>query len=450
MSRVSALLELFNAAARGGRVEVDSAVILELMTVSAAIAPVLLVALAWFLASSIRHARRRGVPVEPDRASMQDAALKLRSQLDEMVRKTNDRNNYINSIFSSIEDGFILVDSANRVMLYNPKAMELLALGPEVFFDHLSDAVARSAPVASVLAACRRVTAGKSLEFLTLETEGARLLDVRVGPIVDKYEGKTNFGSLAIVRDVTELRRLESLRKEFVANVSHEFRTPLTLISGFVEMFKMGGSIPAADRKRAFEIMEIETERLKRLVSELLKLSEIEHELPYQAADTIPVARVLDELAASMGRLAEKKGQKLTIRACPADLAVCGNENFLSLAIRNLVDNAIKYTQEGGSISVTADRSGGSVVIAVADTGIGIPRDEQDRIFERFYRIEKSRGSGSGGSGLGLALVKDIASLSGGSVAVSSEVGRGAVFTLSLPAERCDQERANGAAYGSE
>jgi len=430
--------------------EVDSAVIIELSVMLAVMVPLLIAMLALLLATGIRRTRRQGGQVQPEPGSGQGAMLKLRSQLDEMVRKTNDRNNYINSIFSSIEDGFILVDSGNRVMLYNPKAMRLLALGPEVFFDHLGGAITQSGPVAAVLAACRRVTTGKTPEFLTLEADGDRLLDVRVSPIVDKYEGKTNFGSLAVVKDVTELRRLESLRKDFVANVSHEFRTPLTLISGFVEMFKMGGNITAADRKRAFEIMEIETERLKRLVSELLTLSEIENELPYQAEDTIPVAHVFDELTASMGRLAEKKGQKFTIAACPVELVVCGNENFLYLAIKNLVDNAIKYTQEGGSISVAAVLSRGNAVITVTDTGIGIPRDEQDRIFERFYRIEKSRGSGSGGSGLGLALVRDIASLFGGSVGVSSDVGKGAVFTLSLPAKQCYQAEKDGAEHGYE
>jgi len=450
MSRVSELLELFNAAGRGGQMVVDSGVILQLVTMLAVTVPLLVMILCLLLALVIGKARRSGARLQPEPSLEQDALPKLRSQLDEMVRKTNDRNNYINSIFSSIADGFILVDSSNRVMLYNPKAMELLALGPEVFFDHLSAAVTGSRSVAVILDACRRVTSGKAPEYLTLEAEGGRLLDVRVGPIVDKYQGGTNFGSLAVVKDVTDLRRLESLRKDFVANVSHEFRTPLTLISGFVEMFKIGGSIPAADRKRAFEIMEIETERLKRLVSELLTLSEIENELPHQTEGTVSVSEVLDELASSMGRLAEKKGQTLLIDPCPAGLVVCGDENFLYLAIKNLVDNAIKYTQDGGTISVAAALQDGKAVITVADTGIGIPRDEQDRIFERFYRIEKSRGSGSGGSGLGLALVKDIASLFGGSIGVSSDVGRGAVFTLSLPAGQCGIAAENGADHGNE
>ena len=416
----------------------------------AVLVPLLVAALAWIFVASIRSVRKSGSQVQPESGSGLEATNKLRSQLDEMVLKTNDRNNYINSIFSSIEDGFILVDSGNRVVLYNPKAMELLSLGPEVFFDHLGEAVTKAGPVAAVLAACRRVTAGKAPEFLTLEAEGARLLDVRVSPIVDKYEGKTNFGSLAVVKDVTELRRLESLRKDFVANVSHEFRTPLTLISGFVEMFKLSKNIPAADRKRAFEIMEIETERLKRLVSELLTLSEIENELPYQVEGTIIVATMLDEIAATMGRLAEKKRQTLSFDACAAGLMVCGNENFLYLAVKNLVDNAIKYTKEGGMISVHASLHEGNAVLTVTDTGIGIPFDEQDRIFERFYRIEKSRGSGSGGSGLGLALVKDIASLFRGSVSVSSSVGKGSVFTLTLPAKQCGVFEKDGSEYGNE
>jgi two-component system phosphate regulon sensor histidine kinase PhoR len=274
-----------------------------------------------------------------------------------------------------------------------------------------------------------------------------------VSPILDKYAGASNFGSLAVAGDVTELRKLENLRKDFVANVSHEFRTPLTLISGFVEMFKMGGRIRSADRRRAFEIIEIETERLKRLVSELLTLSEIENALPLPASAPIDAEAVIEGMVGSLGSLAERKRQRITTELRVEKGALSGNENWFYQAVKNLLENAIKYTPEGGSIRIEAYRDGGEVVVSVADTGIGIAPEELERIFERFYRVEKARGSGSGGSGLGLALVKDIASIFGGRVLVRSELGAGSVFTLRLPAAAAREkreERENGGASGFE
>jgi len=223
------------------------------------------------------------------------------------------------------------------------------------------------------------------------------------------------------------------MKKDFVATVSHEFRTPLTLISGFMEMLKTVSDIDIEDRKRAFEIVEIETERLKRLVSELLTLSEIENSLPSRASGAIDVGEVLATIARSLGKLAEAKGQRLETKIGVAKGLLRGDEGWFYQAIKNLVENAIKYTPEGGSILIEGDNDESSVVVSVSDNGIGIAEEELDRIFDRFYRVEKSRGSGGGGSGLGLALVKDIASIFGGAVEVRSAPGEGSIFTLRLP-----------------
>ncbi|MFH2112877.1 MAG: ATP-binding protein, partial [Spirochaetota bacterium] len=282
----------------------------------------------------------------------------------------------------------------------------------------------------------------KRPELLELGNAEGLLLDVRIGPITDKYDGSSDLGVLAVVKDVTELRRLENLKKDFVANVSHEFRTPLTLIAGFVEMFRMGRPMPEKDRNRAFEIMDLETERLKRLVSELLTLSEIENELPLQVEASFEPGWILEGLAVSMGSLAAKKGQSFHTELELDRVSLKGNENWFYLAAKNLVENAIKYTPVGGNISLGAGIDDGFVVISVDDTGIGIAPEEQDRIFERFYRVEKARGSGSGGSGLGLALVKDIASMFEGSIEVHSEPGKGSRFTMCLPLYR------DGTRYG--
>jgi two-component system phosphate regulon sensor histidine kinase PhoR len=437
MDSLPGILALINATGTDGLIEVDAqilGVMLDVLACAVLLLLVLAVLGTVLLMQRLRYymKSRLGSGSETSHSDA-DIIAKLRSQLVELVQKTNKRNNYINSIFSSIEDGLMLVDPDGRVVLYNPKAMELLGLGPEVFFPQRQAEMAASEPLASVLASCRQVGASKRSELLELVNADGLTLDIRVGPITDKYDGSSDLGVLAVVKDVTELRRLENLKKDFVANVSHEFRTPLTLIAGFVEMFRMGRPMPEVDRNRAFEIMDLETERLKRLVSELLTLSEIENELPLQAEAVFETELVLDGLAISMGSLAAKKGQDFRTELEQGPVSLRGNENWFYLAAKNLVENAIKYTPEGGSIHLQAAVDDGFLAFSVEDTGIGIAPEEQSRIFERFYRVEKARGSGSGGSGLGLALVKDISLMFDGSIEVHSEPGKGSRFTLRLP-----------------
>ncbi|PKL12253.1 MAG: hypothetical protein CVV52_10795 [Spirochaetae bacterium HGW-Spirochaetae-8] len=416
-----------------GRVMVDEIVMRKLIGLVSLETLVILVALggfAAFLFKRFSKSRKQAV-VTTDALAKQTE--KLRLQLDEMVRKTNDRNNYINSIFSSIEDGFMLVDTDNQVVLYNPRAMELLGLDSTVFFSDQSATILSSEPVATILHMCGSVLQKGSASQLDLRTDSGRILDVRVSLLTDKYRGTRDLGVIAIVKDITEWRRLENLKKDFVANVSHEFRTPLTLISGFMEMFEMQESISPSDRKRAYEIIHIETERLKRLVSELLNLSAIENSLPKLAEGKIDVRSCIADAVSSLGNLAEAKEQHLATRVRLSELTLRGNENWFYLMVKNLVENAIKYTPPHGSITIEAFEEMQKLIISVADTGIGIPAEELDKIFDRFYRVEKARGSGSGGSGLGLALVKDIVSIFHGEVRVESEVGSGSIFTVQLP-----------------
>ena len=426
---------LLDALASGGAATLG-APLLRALVAAAALG---ILAAAFVGAAAVIHVfrsarRRRGGETgrRPAAKAVEDRE-ELRERVAEMVRRTNERNNYINSIFSSIEDGFLVADPANRVVLYNPRAQDLLGIGPSVFFDEARGRAESSPELSALLAACARVTSSKKPERLRLETGAGRTLDASVVPIQNKYRGAADFGSLAVARDVTEMRRMEAMKKDFVANVSHEFRTPLTLISGFMEMLKTRADIEPADRERAIEIVEIETERLRRLVSELLTLSEMESALPRSMGGRFEVAAVLGRLAMTLGELAGRKGLSFALEADVGDAVLAGNEDWFYQAVKNLGENAVKYTGAGGSVRVQASREAGALVVRVSDDGIGIAASEHERIFERFYRVEKSRGSGSGGSGLGLALVKDIASIFGGSVGVESAPGEGSVFELRIP-----------------
>lgn len=435
MPSAEALLELANAASSQGSALVDAAALRALVDLARGLA-VLAAVLAAAAAVLAAIAFRRRAEVDASGAAAARACGELRERLDGMVLKTNERNNYLNSVFSSMEDGFALADVSGRVVLYNPRAEALLGLGPYVFFDDPPPEARHGPEAAAVLAACAEAVRSRAPARLELRSSSGADLDARVVPVSDKYRPGAVLGALAIVKDVTELKRMEALKKDFVATVSHEFRTPLTLISGFTEMFKSMPDADPADRARGFEIMEIETERLMRLVSELLTLSEIEGALPRHAEEPIDVGSAVAAVASSLGELAERKGQVFEAASDVPEGVLRGNPEWFYQAVKNLAENAVKYTPSGGSIRLQASWDGAEVSVSVADTGIGIAEEERGKIFERFYRVDKSRGSGGGGSGLGLALVKDIAAIFGGSVDVESEPGRGSTFTMRLPAPR--------------
>jgi len=355
----------------------------------------------------------------------------LQNQLDEMTRRNNEHNNYINSVFSSMEDGFFLTDTEERIVLFNRSAESLLGIHGSCLFDGGNKA--HNATMRKILEECRSARIEKSGKTFETKNDIGFNIQVNITPVMSKYGERSFIGILAIVKDITERKKVESLRKEFVSTVSHEFRTPLTLISGFIEMLKMYDNLSPEDRNRSLEILEIETERLKKLISELLLLSKMENKISTERRGSIDVEKMLRQVLTVLAPFAEKKRQALEARISLQGLTISGNETWLFHAIHNLVENAIKYTQEGGFILVEASPTVEDLAIAVSDNGIGIAEEDRERIFERFYRVDQARSSQTGGSGLGLAIVKDIIAIFDGSIAVSSEQGKGSTFTLRIP-----------------
>jgi two-component system phosphate regulon sensor histidine kinase PhoR len=238
-------------------------------------------------------------------------------------------------------------------------------------------------------------------------------------------------GVVAVFHDVTEIRRLERMRRDFVANVSHELKTPLTAIRGYAETLASGG-VPQ-DRVRSFlEVILRHADRLGALIDDLLQLSRIESrklELHPTEVDVVRVARsLLRDLAP---RLAEKGHAAEVVDA--GAVAARADERALEQVLMNLLDNAIKYTDPEGRITVTVRASPARVWVVVSDTGIGIPRADLPRVFERFYRVDKARSRELGGTGLGLSIVKHLVQALGGEVHVESELGRGTRVSFSLP-----------------
>jgi two-component system phosphate regulon sensor histidine kinase PhoR len=268
---------------------------------------------------------------------------------------------------------------------------------------------------------------------------------IQIGPVHGRYLEVTLCrlpatdragGMVIVIHDITESHRYEDLRKEFVANVSHELRTPLTMIKGFVETLRDGA---LDDRDRAMEYLstvERHSDQLGNLVNDLLDLSRLDSGADISPTGSLHVEALLRRVEELMQPAATKKRQILTFDFPPNLPTILGNADYLQRAVANLVDNAIKYTKEGGRVSIVAGQNDGQIDIEIRDTGIGIPPEDLSRIFERFYRVDRSRSREMGGTGLGLSIVKHIVQNHGGSVDVASRLGTGSTFTIHLPIGR--------------
>jgi len=244
--------------------------------------------------------------------------------------------------------------------------------------------------------------------------------------------GAPRAGTVAVLHDVTELMQLEKMRRDFVANASHELRTPLAAIHGFAETLLGNPSLDEADRRAYLEVIDRHSKRLAAIVTDLLELSKIESRETRLELAAVDTAKLAETLLRDWGPRIEQKQLNVSLTSdrpgiAWADPQAC--EQILS----NLLDNAIKYTEPGGSIALRIGGDERNVQIAVSDTGVGIPERDLARVFERFYRVDPARSRSQGGTGLGLAIVKHLVQSLGGAIQVESQLGRGSTFSFTLP-----------------
>jgi two-component system phosphate regulon sensor histidine kinase PhoR len=268
-------------------------------------------------------------------------------------------------------------------------------------------------------------------EIILHSERGDRIVHVQ-GAVLRDARG--TIGAVAILHEVTQLKKLEKVRRDFVANVSHELRTPVTSIKGFVETLLDGAMDNPEELKRFLTIVASQTDRLNAIIEDLLTLSRIEQdeekaEIPLEHS---PVRSVLETAIEVCRMKAAEKNIRLEM-TCEPDLTASMNAPLLEQAVINLIDNAIKYSSPDQAIQLSAEQSGNEVVIRVRDEGCGIGREHLPRIFERFYRVDKARSRKLGGTGLGLAIVKHIAQTHGGRATVESLLGKGSTFSIHLP-----------------
>lgn len=367
-------------------------------------------------------------------AALGSALNRMAAELDERIQARARQNNEMEAVLSSMSEGVIAVDPEERILRINQAAARLLAVTPAQATGRRVLEVARKAELQRFVA---RVLASHEMEEEDLclpGPDGERSLQMRGAPLRDL--GGREIGALMVFNDVTRLRRLESVRRDFVANVSHELKTPITAIKGSVETLLGGGALgePAA-AERFLAIVARQASRLEAIVDDLLALSRIEQDagaatIPLVPAPVWPVLHAAQQVCQPA---ADEK--QLEIRLfCSSELRGRINAPLLEQALVNLLTNAVKYSSNGGKVVVDAAQLGDQLMIKVQDWGVGIAAEHLPRVFERFYRVDPARSRKLGGTGLGLAIVKHIAQAHGGQVVVHSTPGEGSVFTLILPA----------------
>jgi two-component system phosphate regulon sensor histidine kinase PhoR len=346
----------------------------------------------------------------------------------------------LKTILANMIEGIICVDEQGEIKFCNEAAYRLFELSKsDVRGMRLTD-VSGFSQLANVIDDAGRQSEPVSRELVLRRGElgsGKLFLQVQASP----FQSDSAAGVIVVVQDITKVRRLEKMRRDFVANVSHEIKTPLTAIRGYVETLISDGVEDRDLTTRFLEKVDRNAKRLNSLVSDILTLAKIEDD--EQNLAVVPVAwdGIVQHVASNFEDLCRERGLHFEVRIDQPDALVLGEREAMTQVLDNLVSNAIRYTPSGGSIGLSVFRSAGQVALAVRDTGIGIPKKYQTRIFERFYRIDKARSRDAGGTGLGLAIVKHLVASMGGSIDVESEVGQGSVFTVRLRSYGADRQR---------
>ncbi len=367
-------------------------------------------------------------------AGLAESLNSMAEQLDRRIRTIMQQRQELAAVLSSMSEGVLAVDGSERVISINDAAARMFNVPDPGGVKGRALAEVIRNPVLQELVG--RVWSSKhdtSEEISVDAADGEHQVEVN-GSIIHG-PGEKEIGVLTMLRDVTRLRQLERLRRDFVANVSHELKTPVTSIQGFVETLREGAAEDPAKGKRFLDIIANQADRLGAIIDDLLSLSRIEQEARKGPIDTVEtsVTGVIRSAAESRQSRADERNVTLDTLGCPNNLPARINPRLLEQAISNLLDNAIKYSEPGGTVWVEARPEGDEVRTTVRDRGCGIPAEDLPRIFERFYRVDKARSRDLGGTGLGLAIVKHIAQAHGGRVTVESTVGRGSAFTLHLP-----------------
>jgi two-component system phosphate regulon sensor histidine kinase PhoR len=373
------------------------------------------------------------VPRVEEFASVAESINLMAEELDDKLRRLTHERNEREAVLASMVEGVLAVDINERVIAVNAAAARLLDTDSASAEGKTIQEVVRNPDLQHVVA--QTLDGHRPVEADIVMRVGAEERNLQAnGTLLQGDDAGGDVGAVVVLNDVTRLKRLEAVRRDFVANVSHELKTPVTSIKGFAETLEDGALDDPAAARRFVRIIAGQADRLNSIIEDLLALSTLEQSgdnplLQLEEADLCDVVAVALEVC---GPKAEAKSIELR-ENCPGRLFARVSPPLLEQAVVNLIDNAVKYSAEGSIVVVTLEERGDEVVVSVTDEGQGVAREHLPRLFERFYRVDKARSRDLGGTGLGLAIVKHVAQIHGGRVSVDSVLGRGSTFRIHLP-----------------
>ena len=355
---------------------------------------------------------------------------KMAKKLGKTIGELKHRNSNMSSILDNVVSGIIAVDKDEKVLFMNKAAAEYIGIKKPGNEGQFAIKAIRDNGLDEFIKYLIR-NQGLSIEEMKFSRNEHKQFIVNGNPMYGD-DKESPYGYIIVIHDITEIKRLENIRTDFVANVSHELKTPLTSIIGFAETLKNGGIDDKATEENFLGIILEEADRLQKLIDDILSLSEIESK-KIANEQKFSVPQCIQEVVFMLESQSIDKSQILKFDDSTSGVLLKANRNQFKQMLINLIENAIKYTPEKGSIKLTLKVVNNEIQIEVEDNGIGIPNESIDRIFERFYRVDKARSRELGGTGLGLSIVKHIVQILNGKISIKSELGEGTKFTISIP-----------------
>lgn len=352
----------------------------------------------------------------------------MTSQIKKNIEELKDKNSKLNAILRSISNGIMVIDSEENIMLMNKVALDIMGY-TEIYEGRPLSMSSKNELLKKTI--MDMVYEGEE-DPVQLEIDSI-WYKIKVDPVRTDENHDIIIGNIINIENITDRVKLEHMRSDFVANVTHELKTPLTSINGFVETLKANEEIDEDHRTKFLDIIQLESDRLKRLIDDILTLSTIENREGYADHSKFFLGDILSECVHLLENTAKAKSVTLLLEQENGEIFMESGMDLLKQLLINLMDNGIKYSHPGGYVKVKTNAAAGRVFIEVEDDGLGIPEAELSRIFERFYRVDKARSKKEGGTGLGLAIVKHIVIRLGGNLQVDSKPGQGTTFRVEIP-----------------
>lgn len=376
--------------------------------------------------------RKLVIPDSEEMAGLAHAMNTMAATLDDKIKTTIHQKNELDSVLSSMQEGVIALDLDKQIISINPSAGDIFHVTPDDVRQTSIEESIRNHSLLKFITDAEKSQTPIERDIVIFNNNNKRVVYIHSAPLIDA--GKKQIGLLIILSDVTKLRQLENIRQDFAANVSHEIKTPLTSIKGFIETLMSEPNISDEEQNRFYDVIERNVSRLNAIIDDLLQLSQIE-QIEDRNQLTLIETDLCDVITNAIHACRDKANQKNIYieKKQLSEKKIKADPQLIEQAVINLIDNAIKYSHEKSHIMVESVIAESEVILKVSDNGPGIDKRHLNRLFERFYRVDKGRSRKLGGTGLGLAIVKHIVMAHNGRINVESKLGQGSTFSIHLP-----------------